>query len=294
MKKAKKFQPLQMLNQKLRGLEVFESNNDVARQAGSAAPTPPLRDSRVASPAPVAFAPPPTASTPVPDDVITRAHWQRPSGQDACSDPVCGKRLGAANGQINCRHCGQLFCEEHTMYQMKLSRSAQHEPVRGMWYRVCETCYKTREGYNDHEGSVRSHGEYFKVARRKMVDKQYLETSRLETRLTRLTQLLADPPPDPNKRSIWSTFAGDRDYIRSLEQSVVSWEDDAVIVECPFCQQPFSQYALRRHHCRTCGRVVCNDPATGCSSEIGLDVEKSMCNTLLESATRSTLMKSSN
>src|SRR5699024_679710 len=38
------------------------------------------------------------------------------------------------------------------MYQMKLSRSAQHEPVRGLWSRVCETCYKSREGYNDHNG----------------------------------------------------------------------------------------------------------------------------------------------
>jgi hypothetical protein len=40
------------------------------------------------------------------------------------------------------------------MYQMKLSRSAQHEPVRGLWYRVCETCYKSREGYNDHNGNT--------------------------------------------------------------------------------------------------------------------------------------------
>ena len=40
------------------------------------------------------------------------------------------------------------------MYQMKLSRSAQHEPVRGLWCRVCETCYKSREGYNDRSGNI--------------------------------------------------------------------------------------------------------------------------------------------
>ena len=161
------------------------------------------------------------------------------------------------------------------MYQMKLSRSAHHEPVRGLWYRVCETCYKTREGYNDHTGFERSHFDYFKATRRKIVDKQYLETSRLETRLTRLTQLLADPPPpDPKQRSIWSSFAGDKDHTRGLEQSIVPWEDDASVIECPFCQQPFSQYVLRRHHCRICGRVVCGDPATACSTEIGLDVNR--------------------
>lgn len=280
MKKAKKFQPLQMINQKLRGLEVFESNNDAVRNTNSAPPTPPVRDSRGASPAPsnTIYPPPPLAAMVDPDDIITRAHWQRSTGHDACSDPMCGKRLGAANGQINCRHCGRLFCDEHTMYQMKLSRAAQHEPVRGLWYRVCETCYKTRDGYNDHSGFERSHFDYYKATRRKMVDKQYLETSRLETRLTRLTQLLADPPPpDTKQRSIWATLSGDRDYMRTLEQSVVAWEDDASILECPFCKQPFSQYAFRRHHCRTCGRVVCSDPATACSTEIALDVDRSMC-----------------
>ncbi|KAK5175511.1 carboxypeptidase Y-deficient [Saxophila tyrrhenica] len=273
MKKAKKFQPIQMLNQKLRGLEVFESNNELSQNVTTASAPP--TSSRGASPAPAPHGMPPTVSSPDPDDIITRAHWQRPSGRDACSDPICGKTLGATAGQVNCRHCGKLFCDEHTMYQMKLSRAAQHEPVRGLWYRVCETCYKTREGYNDHTGLERSHLEYFKTARRKTVDKQYLETSRLESRLTRLTQLLANPPPpDPKQRTIWSAIVGDRDHIRTLEQTVVPWQDDATILECPFCQQPFSQYGLRRHHCRTCGRIVCGDPATGCSNDIALDVEK--------------------
>ncbi|KAF2771918.1 hypothetical protein EJ03DRAFT_11558 [Teratosphaeria nubilosa] len=269
MVKAKKFQPLQILNQKLRGLEVFESNNDVApvgtmsqRQgSGNVSPAPPPR---------------PVDTPPNPDDIITRAHWQRPTGYDACSDPLCGRRLGAVAGQVNCRHCGKLFCDEHTLYQMRLSRSAQHEPVRGLWYRVCETCYKSRPGYNDHTGAERNHTDFFHRARRKTVDKQYLETSRLETRLTRLTQLHADPPPDPNLSTgstLWSSLSGNKNYIRALEQSIVPWEDDASVNECPFCQQQFSQYTFRRHHCRICGRVVCGDPATACSSEIGLDVD---------------------
>ena len=275
MVKAKKFQPLQALNQKLRGLDVFESNNDISPPA-SATP-PPI--GRRASPA---RAPSTAGTRPVdtvldPDDIITKSHWQRFSGFDTCSDPLCGKRLGAQHGQVNCRSCGKLFCDEHTMYQMKLSRSAQHEPVRGLWYRVCETCYKTREGYNDHNGFERSHMEYFKSMRRKVVDKQTLETSRLESRLTRLTQLLADPPPpDSNQsRGLWHSLAGKGTHVRILEQTIVPWEDDATVNECPFCQQPFSQYTLRRHHCRTCGRVVCGDPATACSSEIGLDVDSS-------------------
>lgn len=270
MTKAKKFQPLALINQKLRGLEVFESNELLSSSPGSL----PTADLRGASPTP---APPKEPKTPDPDEVVTRTHWQRPHVNDTCFDPLCGRKLGAANGQVNCRHCGKLFCEEHTMYQMRLSRAAQHEPVRGLWCRVCETCYKSRPGYMDHHGLERSHTEFFKSSRRKTVDKQNLETSRYETRLTRLTQLLADPPPPDTSQTGWlgGIIQGNKPQIRALEQSIVPWEDDASVAECPFCQQPFSQYSMRRHHCRICGRVVCGDPHTACSTEIGLDVEVS-------------------
>ena len=134
MVKAKKFQPLAVLNQKFKGLDVFESNE----------PPRPLT--------PASNATSVERATPDPDEVITRTHWQRHGPSDLCSDPACGRRLGTANGKVNCRKCGRLFCDEHTMYQMKLSRSAQHEPVRGLWCRVCETCYKSRDGYNDRHG----------------------------------------------------------------------------------------------------------------------------------------------
>lgn len=140
MDKAKKFQPLAVLNQKFKGLDVFESND----------PPPPVvkTSSGHSTPAPE------SARVIDPEEYVTRKHWQRASYNDACLEPTCGKRLGGANGSVNCRKCGKLFCDEHTMYQMKLSRAAQHEPTRGVWCRVCETCYKSREGYNDHKGTT--------------------------------------------------------------------------------------------------------------------------------------------
>lgn len=143
MDKAKRFQPLAVLNQKLKGLDVFESNENSQSFAAPRRPS--------ASYQPISDHP----SIPrVPDaeDVVAKDHWQPRTFNDNCLEPSCGKRLNATNGCVNCRKCGKLFCEEHTMYQMKLSRSAQHEPVRGLWCRVCETCYKSREGYNDHNG----------------------------------------------------------------------------------------------------------------------------------------------
>jgi rabenosyn-5 len=123
-------------------------------------------------------------------------------------------------------------------------------------------------------GFERDHTKAFAAIRRNTVDKTYLEVSRLEKRLTKLTQLLANPP-EQNASSgglLWP-LNPIRNQRKELEQSVVLWEDDASVLRCPFCQQDFSNYTFRRHHCRTCGRVVCGDPVTQCSTEVGLNVE---------------------
>ncbi|KZM18638.1 carboxypeptidase Y-deficient [Ascochyta rabiei] len=273
MVKAKKFQPLAVLNQKLKGLDVFESNS---------APTPPpashTRTAHDTPPAPIIRRDP--------EEEVTRAHWQRPGYRDVCSDPLCrrpitasGVALGNSQSAVNCRQCGQLFCEDHTLYQMKLSRAAKHEPVRGIWCRVCETCYKSREGYNDHHGLERNHFDEFAKIRRKRLDREHMEVSRLEKRLTKLTQLLADPPPAEGTPTAGRWFglstvgiSTAKNQRKALEQSIITWEEDAKVSHCPFCQQEFSTYTFRRHHCRMCGRVVCGDPNTACSTEIGLNV----------------------
>ncbi|KAF2402097.1 hypothetical protein EJ06DRAFT_374208 [Trichodelitschia bisporula] len=216
MGKAKKFQPLAVLNQK------FKLDLDDA--------------------------PPQQAAAAEPEEFVTRSHWQRPGYDSACT-VGCGRPAAT-----NCRCCGRLFCDEHTQCEMKLSRAARHDPVRGTWSRVCESCYTSREGYNDHRGLERNHTADFVAARRRIVDKNYLEVARLEKRLTKLTQLLA---------------AGGKQ--RVIEQSVITWEDDASVPKCRFCQQEFA-YSFRRHHCRLCGRVVCGDPRTECSQLVGLNI----------------------
>ncbi|EFQ33773.1 FYVE zinc finger [Colletotrichum graminicola M1.001] len=256
--KAKRFQPLSIINQKLRGLDVFESNESMP----------------IAAPTVTKLVEGPMD----PDELITRSHWQRQTSNDRCTDPTCPKGLGAVNGSINCRNCGRLFCEEHTMYQMRLSRAAKHDPVRGYWVRVCETCYKSRDGYNDHNGVLVDHTSAFTEIRRKRVERQNLEVARLEKRLTKLTQLLANAPQDAtangggNLLAPVATLTGQKNQRKLLEQSVVTWEDDASVTQCPFCQQEFGSWTFRRHHCRICGRVVCADPLTGCSSEVGLSI----------------------
>ncbi|KAH8879211.1 hypothetical protein GQ53DRAFT_756173 [Thozetella sp. PMI_491] len=275
--KAKRFQPLSMINQKLRGLEVFESNESQPIPAPVVGGQRPIVDAVID-----------------PEELVTRKHWQRTSGYDVCTDPLCEKRLGPLNGNVNCRKCGKLFCEDHTMYQMKLSRLAAHDPVRGFWCRVCETCYKSRDGYNDHHAFMRDHTANFVAIRRKKVERQNLEIQRLEKRLTKLTSLLANPPEELSTNGSGllapvSALSGQKNQRKLLEQSVVTWEDDAAVSKCPFCQQEFGTWTLRRHHCRICGRVVCADLNTACSSEVGLTVASTTVPAVEKSATNGQL-----
>ncbi|KAM3564847.1 hypothetical protein ARSEF4850_001674 [Beauveria asiatica] len=79
--KAKRFQPLSLINQKLRGLEVFESNETVQPIQPTVSHTPGKSQEVHIDP----------------EELITRIHWQRSTGHDRCTDPTCGKNLGAMN-----------------------------------------------------------------------------------------------------------------------------------------------------------------------------------------------------
>jgi rabenosyn-5 len=125
MLKAKSLPPVVALNQKLGKSEPFERNGELPLPGGGKTGAAPSEA--------------PTVS----DEIVTRKHWQQETGNDFCSEPSCGMILNNKNGHINCtsnllsgvtdragRKCGKLFCEAHTMYQIKLSMSAQWEPVR--------------------------------------------------------------------------------------------------------------------------------------------------------------------
>jgi hypothetical protein len=55
-------------------------------------------------------------------------------------------------------------------------------------------------------------------------------------------------PPLPRRSSSTSS----RHYV------VPVWQPDNEVSECPICRRQFS-FLFRRHHCRKCGRVVCNE-----------------------------------
>ncbi|KAK3871573.1 hypothetical protein Pcinc_023294 [Petrolisthes cinctipes] len=87
----------------------------------------------------------------------------------------------------------------------------------------------------------RNHTSLFKKIRSARIDSSVAETNKL---LIRLDKLLRDLPNDPVKR-------------KAHERSIVMWAEDRDVPLCPFCARSFN-LARRRHHCRLCGGIMCD------------------------------------
>ncbi|RXG54224.1 Rabenosyn-5, partial [Armadillidium vulgare] len=68
------------------------------------------------------------------------------------------------------------------------------------------------------------------------------ETNKL---LIRLDKLLTQIPSDPVKR-------------KAVEREIVPWIENKDVPLCPFCAKSFN-ITRRRHHCRVCGAIMCDD-----------------------------------
>lgn len=254
--KAKQLQSVTSAITKFSKLDLFDledTNSSLSEQS--------ISSKRSASSVPVA----PTN----PAFVVTRAHWQKPTGFDRCSDIVCEKPLSARNGSVNCRKCGKLFCSAHTRYQMKLNQNANHDPINGIWSRVCETCYKSRPGYSDTTGVARDRFSDLLKKRRALAEKRDLEVIKLENRLVKLIKILIDPKFSSDSANVFTYSKATQ--LRSLEKEIVTWENDEHVKSCPICKHKFG-YTLRKHHCRVCGKVVCGNLSTKCSLNVPISI----------------------
>ena len=74
-----------------------------------------------------------------------------------------------------------------------------------------------------------------------------------QTNFLDLTRSPLPPPPPPQRQRLH------RPAVTSTRQYVLpSWQPDSEAVDCPICKRQFT-FMFRRHHCRKCGRVVCNE-----------------------------------
>ncbi|XP_005094166.1 rabenosyn-5 [Aplysia californica] len=91
-------------------------------------------------------------------------------------------------------------------------------------------------------GAIRSHTDTFKSVRDARVDHFVVETNKLLIRLDKL--LSPEAPADPKKR-------------KAFERAVVQWIPDNEVSACLSCGRSFG-LLTRRHHCRLCGRIMCD------------------------------------
>ncbi|KAF9165827.1 carboxypeptidase Y-deficient [Actinomortierella ambigua] len=126
------------------------------------------------------------------DAVVTKRHWVKESlDREGCHHNNCGKTLGIRYGRQHCRSCGQLFCDTHTMFQLKLDANAHHDPS-GLWCRVCEGCFvraRRKEDSLSSGGVTRKLTADFKSIRAKNAEKIHLEVNRLEKRIEKLARI---------------------------------------------------------------------------------------------------------
>ncbi|KAL1744554.1 FYVE zinc finger-domain-containing protein [Schizophyllum fasciatum] len=61
-------------------------------------------------------------------------------------------------------------------------------------------------------------------------------------------------------RGVLESRQSQKDHIRSAEQRIAPWEDDASVTKCPCCGASFHPLTNRKHHCRLCGKIICRLP----------------------------------
>ncbi|KAF5386824.1 hypothetical protein D9615_001622 [Tricholomella constricta] len=53
---------------------------------------------------------------------------------------------------------------------------------------------------------------------------------------------------------------GEANDIRTAEQRITPWQNDADVAKCPLCSTSFHPLTNRKHHCRLCGQIICSLP----------------------------------
>ncbi|RLV90336.1 Vacuolar segregation protein PEP7 [Spathaspora sp. JA1] len=202
---------------------------------------------------------------------ITRTHWKSSenSSQLTCHIKDCDKSLNIKNGIVNCRKCGELYCNDHTHYKIRLRNPHPDETSlpkydstqAGIWCRCCVNCYFDKPdlklGTDVNYIDLTSE---FRKKRQDKVELYHLNRNKIQKHFIKLTNLLAEQRPP--KWSIFNNFQLQQQQQLDSEREIVGFEDWQADLEVSHCSICFVKFNLlnRRHHCRLCGSIVCDDP----------------------------------
>ncbi|XP_053997486.1 zinc finger FYVE domain-containing protein 1-like [Hylaeus anthracinus] len=155
-------------------------------------------------------------------DQVAPSYWRPNNEIKHCHK--CKILFGTTDTKHHCRACGEGFCSQCSSKKKSVPSRNWHTPVR-----VCDACYSKDSNSNDEAT------EYTEDVNARKVSEQVVST------LSAVGTVL--------------------NYSKSLIKDTVRpsyWVPDSEAVSCCICDKQFS-IVLPLHHCRDCGRGVCQN-----------------------------------
>lgn len=92
---------------------------------------------------------------PKPTAQPTRDHWKPDTEAAICDEPSCMRHFNYWTRRHHCRKCGNIFCDNHSNYDVPLDQNANYNP-RGTPSRSCSHCHTEYEVWCSRKNSEQS------------------------------------------------------------------------------------------------------------------------------------------
>lgn len=210
----------------------------------------------------------------VPGDLIVgREDWQSDKASKSC--PLCEAKFTLLHRRHHCRVCGCLACSNCVPEDGILRKGHEEDMIK-----ICEACKKkcrrreAEELKNEKLKAARvkqariaraAGAEETKMTLDSDVDvtahqNQQQLRMRQQMQAARVNHLDDKPAEAPTIKIPEDWEKGEYIVDPVLLKKEDEWVKDSQRQKCPHCEERFTE-VLRRHHCRSCGEVLCTECA---------------------------------
>jgi hypothetical protein len=139
----------------------------------------------------------------------TRDHWKADAASSSCDSPTCRSSFGLFTRRHHCRHCGHVFCYNHTPHLVPLDQNARFHP-EGVLSRACDLCWSAYQRWeetrtdrlNKIQSTIDAKNDENTPPTEDLDSSESSGRATLKPNLGQTTEVAASVPRDWN----WSTF----------------------------------------------------------------------------------------